>query len=82
MRQDAVLRNFQVMGDAIKDLSPGFRAAHPEVGWREPSRFRDRITHDYLEVDLDVVWDTIKTHLPLFKNQVEIVLQNLGWQKG
>jgi uncharacterized protein with HEPN domain len=82
MQQDAVLRNFQVMGDAIKDLTPEFKNAHPEVSWREPSRFRDRVTHDYLEVKMDIVWDTVEKHLPVFKAQIQKLLDDSDHNKA
>ncbi len=69
--QDAILRNFQVIGDAIKELPEEIRAKYPNIPWRDVARFRDRVTHDYLGIDLDKVWDAITNHLPEFKKQVE-----------
>src|SRR5439155_9848243 len=56
MVQDAVLRNIEVIGEAVKNLSQGFRDAHADVPWRAIAGMRDRLIHGYTQVNLDVVW--------------------------
>jgi len=65
--QDAVIRNFQMIGESAKRLTPDFREAHPEIPWRQMAAFRDVLTHDYLAVDLNRVWRVIETELPSVK---------------
>lgn len=68
MMQDAVIRNFEVMGEATKRLSSQFREAHSQVPWSLMARTRDRIIHDYAGVRLDILWATIENDLiPLQK---------------
>lgn len=55
MIQDAVIRNFEVIGEATKRLSPEFRDKYPKVPWRRIAGLRDVLIHDYLRVDLDEV---------------------------
>ena len=62
--QDAVIRNLQVMAESSKRLSDATKALAPDVPWRAISGFRNIIVHDYLGVDLDVVWQVIATNLP------------------
>lgn len=71
LKQDGILRNFQVMGDAVRDLSEEFRTKHPDLPWDEVSGFRNRITHDYFGIKLDLVWEAVLYHLPKFKEQIE-----------
>ncbi|MFQ5882292.1 MAG: DUF86 domain-containing protein [Candidatus Methylomirabilales bacterium] len=52
MAQDAVTRNFEIMGEAAKRISEGLRHAHPEVPWHRIAGFRDVLIHDYMRVDL------------------------------
>ena len=59
MIQDAVIRNFQGIGDATKNLSEQLRARYLDVPWRNLAGFRDVLVHDYLRIDLDIVWDII-----------------------
>jgi uncharacterized protein with HEPN domain len=66
MVQDAIVRNIQVMGEAVKKVSAETRAAHPELPWRDIAGMRDRVVHDYFGISLDIVWDVVKNHiLPL-----------------
>lgn len=75
--QDAVVRNFQIIGDAVKDLSDGLRKHSPDVPWQDVARFRDRVTHDYFDVDMIKVWGIIENDLPPFKIQIEKISRNL-----
>lgn len=54
--QDAVLRNFEVIGEAAKRLDDAYRAAHPEIPWRSLAGLRNVLIHQYEGVDLERVW--------------------------
>ena len=69
--QDIIARNFQVIGQAVKDLSQGLRDHNPDVPWRDVARFRDRVAHDYFDLDLGKVWGIIDKDLPSLKKQIE-----------
>lgn len=60
MVQDACIRQFEVIGEATKRLSTPFREQYPHIPWRQMAGFRDRLIHDYLHVDLTLVWQTAK----------------------
>lgn len=62
--QDGVIRKLEVIGEAANQVSESFRLAHAEVPWREMVSMRNKIIHDYFDVDLSVVWDTAKRSLP------------------
>jgi uncharacterized protein with HEPN domain len=64
MVQDAVLRNFEVIGEAAKRLDDAYRAAHPEVPWRALAGLRDVLIHQYEGVDLEKVWAIVERELP------------------
>jgi uncharacterized protein with HEPN domain len=68
---DAVMRNFQVLGEAVKKLSPTVREAHSDLPWREMTGMRDRITHDYFGVNYDIVWAVARGQLPKLIPQIE-----------
>ncbi len=64
MRQDAVVRELEIMGEATKRLSEGFRAAHADVPWRQIAGMRDVLIHGYDEVDVAAVWRVAAEELP------------------
>ena len=56
MRQDAVARKFENLGESVKNLSGGFCAGHPQIPWSHIARFRDVLSHLYFGVDQKAVW--------------------------
>jgi uncharacterized protein with HEPN domain len=75
--QDAVFRNFEVMGEATKRLSQNVRDAYPDVPWRRVAGLRDVLIHDYFGIDPDEVWGVVQANLPKLKQQIEAILQAL-----
>ena len=72
--QDAVIRNFEVIGEATKQLTSEFRSQYPEIAWHKISGMRDKLIHDYLGVDLLAVWGVVENVLPEFDNQLAAIL--------
>jgi len=71
MIQDAVIRNFEVIGEATKGLTDTIRNRHPEIPWKQIAGMRDFLIHVYFGVKLETVWKTIETDLPPLKKAVE-----------
>jgi len=63
-KQDAVLRRFEIVGEAASRVSPETQALFPNLPFRGMRGMRNIIAHDYGEVDLDQVWTTVTTDLP------------------
>jgi len=76
--QDAVIRNIEIIGEAVKNLSDELRYAHPDVSWKRTAGMRDRVIHAYFGVDLDLVWEVVGTHVPDLKRRVEQLLDASG----
>lgn len=72
--QDAVIRSLQVIGEAANKV----RIARPEIPWDAMYGMRNRIIHDYFEVDLDVVWQTLRRDLPVLRAQIVQLLARLS----
>lgn len=62
--QDAVIRNLQVMAESSQRLSESTKSMTPDVPWRSISGFRNIMVHDYLGLDLDVIWSVVSQELP------------------
>jgi uncharacterized protein with HEPN domain len=76
--QDAVIRNFEIIGEATKRLSLAFKQANPNVPWRQIAGLRDVLIHDYIYVDNHEVWNIIEQSLPDFKKKISEILNNSG----
>jgi uncharacterized protein with HEPN domain len=61
---DAVIRNFEIIGEATKQIPLAVRNEYPNVPWKEMAGMRDKLIHGYFGVQLEVVWKTIKDRLP------------------
>ncbi|HWF43746.1 MAG TPA: HepT-like ribonuclease domain-containing protein [Candidatus Kapabacteria bacterium] len=72
--QDAVLRNFQTMGNAAGDLSDETQSSHPEIEWSDVIGFRNVIVHDYLGLDLPTVWSIIDQELRPLREKIAMLL--------
>ena len=71
--QSAVLHQLLILGEAVKRLSSGFRAAHPTISWTPMAGMRDKLIHAYDEVDLEQVWLTLERDIPLLLKQLELL---------
>lgn len=75
--QDAVLRNFELIGEAAKRVPEAYRQAHPAIPWRGLAAFRDVLIHQYETVDLAEVWRIIDTDLQPLQQTIERLLPPL-----
>lgn len=71
MAQNAVMRSFEVVGEAARRVSPKFCEAHPEVPWRLMGDFRNKLIHGYFALDLEVIWKTATEDAPMLLAQIE-----------
>lgn len=76
LTQDAVIRNFEIMGEAAKQISERLKESHPQVPWKRITGFRDVLIHDYVGIDSDEVWRIVERDLPTLKKQIESLLKS------
>jgi len=71
MRQDAVIRQFEIIGEAASRISKDFLADHPDFPLKEAIRMRNFLIHGYDEIDIKVVWKTVQIDIPLLKKSLQ-----------
>ncbi|HAX61713.1 MAG TPA: DUF86 domain-containing protein [Elusimicrobia bacterium] len=74
---DAVIRNIEIIGEAVKNIPLSIQQDNMDVPWREVARMRDKIVHHYFEIDLEKVWKVIKEDIPAIKPSIKHVYENL-----
>lgn len=79
--QDAVLRNLHVMAESTQRLSTVAQESQPAVDWRALAAFRNVVVHDYLGVDLELIWLIVKNNVPELKTAAEAILHDLDRRK-
>ena len=75
MRQLALVRLIEVVGEASKQTTPEFRETHPEIEWQKIGGMRDRLIHGYDTINLDILWNTCKEDVPRLIVQLRNVLR-------
>lgn len=71
MVQDAVIRQFEIIGEATKRISKEFRAKQDHIAWSDIAGMRDKLIHDYIDVDTWIVWRAAKEDAPALKKELE-----------
>jgi len=72
---DAVIRNFEIIGEAAKNLPIEVKKKYPMVPWDEMYLLRNKISHEYFGVDYEILWDVASNYLPENKFQIEDILK-------
>jgi uncharacterized protein with HEPN domain len=74
---DAVIRNFEIIGEASSRLPDEIREQNPTIDWQRIRGFRNRIVHDYMGIDYKIVWLIKETYLPAIMMEIQKMLDNL-----
>lgn len=75
--RDAVIRNLQVLAESTTRLTDDIKGTEPSVPWAKIKAFRNRLTHGYLAVDLDTVWEVVKQDLPGLNDAIHRMRESL-----
>ncbi|MFX0052723.1 MAG: DUF86 domain-containing protein [Candidatus Hodarchaeota archaeon] len=74
---DAVIRNLEIIGEAVKNLPSDIINENPDVNWRAATAMRDRLIHGYFGVDVSILWETVTTDLSELNKQIKKIWDEL-----
>jgi len=72
---DAVIRNFEIIGEASKNLPIAIKEKYPLVPWQEMYYLRNKVSHEYFGIDYEIIWDVASNYLPQNKKQIDEILE-------
>ena len=72
---DAVVRNFEIIGEAANRIDPDFRDKNPEIEWKRIRGFRNRIVHHYFGIDYEIVWTIVENDIEELINQLQELIK-------
>ena len=73
LRKDAVARNLEIIGEAVRNLPDDFKQAHADVPWPQIAGLRNRIVHDYFGLDWEIIWHVVQNELSEWKARLPTV---------
>lgn len=75
MRLDAIVRNFEIIGEASGKIPQDIQEKYPFIEWRKIADFRNVLAHEYFGIDLEIMWQIIKEKLPDLQKGIETILK-------
>jgi uncharacterized protein with HEPN domain len=78
MRHSAVIREFEIIGEAVGKLPDSMKDTYPDVQWQDIKDFRNLLVHEYFGVDLEIVWNTICNDLPILLDTARRLMAEQG----
>ena len=72
---DAVIRNFEIIGEAARNLPIEIKEKYPEIPWSEMYLLRNKVSHEYFGIDYEIIWDVASNYLPENLLQIEEILK-------
>ena len=79
---DAVIRNFEIIGEAGNHIPISIQNQYPQIPWRQIISMRNSLIHEYFGADNSVIWDTIQIHLSGLKNQLLLIVTDYPNEQG
>lgn len=77
-KQSAIVRQLEIIGEAVKNVSDKTKKDYPDIEWRNIAGARDIFIHGYFQVDFERVWEIINTNLPDLKEKISKIREDLG----
>ena len=77
LRQSAIVREIEIIGEAVKNISESLKNKHQEIEWKEITGTRDKMIHHYFGLDLNIIWNIIKENIPILEKQIKKIKKKM-----
>mgnify|MGYP006428966115 FL=1 len=74
---DAVIRNFEIIGEASKNIDESIKKSNPDIPWNEMYYLRNKVSHEYFGIDHEIIWDIAINYLPNNRKQIDELIKNI-----
>jgi len=71
LKQSAIIRQIEIIGEAVKNLPKEFIEKHKDIPWKDIIGMRDKVIHQYFDIDIDIVWNVLKEDIPELKRKIK-----------
>jgi uncharacterized protein with HEPN domain len=75
--QDGIIRQLEVIGEAVKNISSAIRDVNDHIPWQDIAGMRDKLIHHYFGVDIDQIWETVKGDIPILKASIQSIINSI-----
>lgn len=72
--QAAIIRYFEIIGEAVNNIDEEFKKTLPDIEWRDMNDFRNFLIHDYMDIDVKIVWKAMTSDIPILKQKIDQIL--------
>jgi len=72
--QAAIIRYFEIIGEAVSNINEEFKKTLPDIEWRDMNDFRNFLIHDYMDIDVKIVWKAMTVDIPALKQKIDKIL--------
>ncbi len=79
---DAIIRNFEIIGEASKNVPTEIQEKYPEIPWRKMYGLRNLIAHEYFGIDYEMIWEIAKSNLPQNRDDLAVIIEKEKAQGG
>jgi uncharacterized protein with HEPN domain len=77
IEQDAIIRNLEIIGEAVINVSDDLKQKYPDIAWKEVRGMRNFVTHQYFGIELSDIWSTVVYDIPLLKMQIQKIIEDI-----
>jgi len=77
IEQDAIIRNLEIIGEAVVNISDDFKQNYSDVAWKEMRGMRNFVSHQYFGVELSEIWSTAIYDIPFLKKQILQIIEDI-----